>query len=90
MESSFIGIMGALIGTAIAYLFSYGVNLILPLLIEQFFHEKPPENFYFSYIPVSLPLICISICFGVTLISGLRPAVRATQVDVLKALRRDI
>ncbi|UZJ79964.1 ABC transporter permease [Fictibacillus sp. KU28468] len=90
MESSFIGLLGAFFGTLIAYLFSYGVNMFLPVLIQQFFHEKPPENFYFSYIPVTLPLICIAICFGVTLISGLRPAVRATQVDVLKALRRDI
>ncbi|WP_409291516.1 ABC transporter permease [Peribacillus sp. SCS-37] len=90
LESSYIGIWGALIGTAAAFLVSLAVNAGIPLIIRQFFNEEPPEGLMFSYIPLSLPLICVIICCAVTVISGHRPAKRATNVDVLSALRREI
>jgi acetoin utilization transport system permease protein len=90
LESSYIGLIGALIGTVVSYIISYTVNFALPLIIKNAFGENAPSNFTFSDIPVSLPLICIVICYGVTIISGLRPAQRATRVDVLKAMRREV
>lgn len=90
LESSYIGLIGALIGTLVSYAISIGVNLALPLVLEQFFEESIPEGFMFSYIPWSLPVICFVICYMVTILSGIRPAKRATQVDVLRAMRREV
>lgn len=90
LESSYIGIIGAVIGTAVAYLISFAVNLAIPLIIESIFNESLPEGFKFSVIPLSLIVISITICLLVTIISGARPAKRATQIDVLKAMRRDL
>lgn len=90
LESSYIGIIGAAIGTAVAYLISFAVNFGLPLIIKQAFGETPPEGLTFSSIPWSLPVISFVICYIVTILSGMRPAKRATQVDVLSALRREV
>jgi acetoin utilization transport system permease protein len=90
LESSYIGLMGAIIGTIVSYAISYTVNFALPLIIEQVFDEKLPEDLMFSSIPISLPIICVTICYLVTILSGLRPAKRATKVDVLKAMRREV
>ncbi|EIT87132.1 metabolite permease [Fictibacillus macauensis ZFHKF-1] len=90
LESVIIGGLGAVLGTIISYLFSFAANALLPVIISTFFQTKVPDDFYFSYIPLSLPLISFAICFGVTLLSGMRPARRATKIDVLRALRRDV
>jgi acetoin utilization transport system permease protein len=90
LESSCIGLIGALIGTIVSYGISYAVNFVIPLIIKQAFGEETPPDLIFSDIPLSLPIICVAICYGVTILSGLRPAQRATKVDVLKAMRREI
>lgn len=90
LESTYIGMIGALIGTAISYLISFAVNLGIPLILEAVFDDQLPEGLKFSSIPWSLVAIAITICLVVTIISGSRPAKKATQIDVLKAMRRDI
>jgi acetoin utilization transport system permease protein len=90
LESSYIGLIGAFIGTIVSYCLSYAVNFVIPLIIKQAFGEETPPELIFSDIPLSLPIICIVICYGVTILSGLRPAQRATKVDVLKAMRREV
>ncbi|RKQ33215.1 ABC transporter permease [Oceanobacillus halophilus] len=90
LESSYIGIIGALIGVAVAYATSALVNIGLPLILETAFDESLPEGLQFSSIPVSLILISVGICLLVTILSGLRPAKKATEIDVLKAMRREI
>ncbi|GAB3046255.1 ABC transporter permease [Virgibacillus ainsalahensis] len=90
LESSFIGIIGAVIGTAVAYIVSFFVNLGLPFIIETAFGEELPEGLQFSAIPGTLILIAVGICLAVTILSGIRPAKRATQIDVLKAMRREV
>ncbi|SHG54323.1 acetoin utilization transport system permease protein [Ornithinibacillus halophilus] len=90
MESSYIGLLGAIIGTVVAYLISYLVNLGLPIIIESVFEEELPEGLLFSYIPVSLVVISVGICLLVTILSGMRPAKKATQIDVLQAMRREM
>jgi acetoin utilization transport system permease protein len=90
LESSYIGLIGALVGTVVSYGISYAVNFLIPLIIKQAFGEETPPDLIFSDIPLSLPIICVAICYGVTILSGLRPAQRATKVDVLKAMRREI
>ncbi|MBM7542917.1 ABC transporter permease [Amphibacillus cookii] len=90
LESSYIGLLGALIGTAVAYLISFAVNLGLPLILEAVFEEELPEGFQFSSIPLRLLFVAVAICLIVTIISGSRPAKKATQIDVLQAMKREI
>ncbi|SHN31785.1 ABC transporter permease [Gracilibacillus kekensis] len=90
LESSYIGLIGAVIGTAVAYIISILLNITLPIIIESALEEQLPEGFQFSSIPLSLILISVTICLLVTIVSGLKPAKRATQIDVLKAMRREI
>ncbi|WEK54888.1 MAG: FtsX-like permease family protein [Candidatus Cohnella colombiensis] len=90
LESSIIGILGAIIGTIVSYMISFLVNIGLPIIIENFMNEKIPNDFKFSLIPPYLALLACVISLGVALLSGSRPAKRATRIDVLSALRRDI
>ena len=90
MESGYIGLMGALVGVAVAYLVSIGINMILPLVIQQVFGQTLDEVIQLSYIPPYLALICVALSIGVAMLSGLKPAKKATKIDVLSALRRDV
>ena len=90
MESFGIGLFGALIGLAVAYGLSAVINAAVPPIIESVLDGKAPEGFTFTFIPLSLSLISIGISLGVAVLSGMRPAARATRIDVLSALRRDI
>jgi len=90
LESAMIGLLGAAIGTAVAYLVSMAVNAGLPLIIEGFMDEKVPDDFRFSFIPAYLAVLSSVISLAVALLSGSRPARRATRIDVLRALRRDL
>jgi acetoin utilization transport system permease protein len=90
IESSYIGILGAVIGTIVSYVISQLVNMVIPVIIQEFMNSTAPEGMQFSYIPVSFTVLCVTISIAVAILSGMRPAIRATRVDVLKALRRDI
>ncbi|RXZ84142.1 FtsX-like permease family protein [Paenibacillaceae bacterium] len=90
LESSLIGLLGALIGTIIAYVLSIVVNAVLPPMIQMFMEQQVPVGFKFSHIPLSLTAIACVISLGVAILSGARPARRATRVEVLRALRRDV
>ncbi|REK71816.1 ABC transporter permease [Paenibacillus paeoniae] len=90
LESAWIGIMGAIIGTVVSYGISFAVNAGLPILIQTFMEEEVPAGFLFSVIPPYLTLLACTIALGVAMLSGYRPALRATRIDVLRALRRDV
>ena len=90
MESAYIGIIGAFIGTVAAYVISFSVNLAVPFVLEGFFGEEIHREIKLSYIPWTLTLISVGISTIVAILSGLKPASKATKIDVLKALRRDI
>jgi acetoin utilization transport system permease protein len=89
IESTYIGAMGTLIGVIAAYLISLGVNFAVPMIINGQI-DGDSSSFTFSQIPPSLLLIAALISIGVAILSGMKPARRATEIDVLKALRRDI
>lgn len=90
LESALIGVAGAAAGTLVAYALSMAVNWVLPVLIATFMEQTVPEDFRFSLIPAYLTALSCAISLGVALLSGARPAARATRVDVLRALRRDV
>lgn len=91
MESAYIGIMGALIGVAISYAISFAANMLLPIILSAALgSENSSIDFVFSYIPFSLVVIASAISIGVAMISGFRPAAKATNINVLSALRREM
>ncbi|WP_340083966.1 FtsX-like permease family protein [Siminovitchia sp. FSL H7-0308] len=90
LESSYIGFLGAVIGSVVAYGISSLVNFSFPLVFEHVFDETFPEGLLFSYIPWTLTISSMAICFIVTIFSGWRPAQRATKIDVLRAIRREV
>ncbi|MHA7965167.1 ABC transporter permease [Paenibacillus sp. CAU 1782] len=90
LESAMIGIIGAVFGTIVAYGISVAVNAGLPVLVTIGMGETLPEGFQFSIIPAYLALLSCFISLAVAMLSGYRPAKRATAIDVLSALRRDI
>ncbi|MFN7250129.1 MAG: ABC transporter permease [Anaerobacillus sp.] len=90
MECAFIGIVGSVIGVIISYVISFAANFIIPMILEAVTDTNGPIEFTFSHIPLSLVLIAASISIGVAILSGLRPAVKATNINVLSALRREM
>ncbi|WP_273128867.1 ABC transporter permease [Bacillus weihaiensis] len=91
MESAYIGVIGAFIGVVISYGISYAANFAIPIILESASGGDTADvDFVFSYIPLSLVVIAAIISIGVAIISGLRPAMKATNVNVLSALRREL
>ncbi|MBO1513167.1 ABC transporter permease [Metabacillus bambusae] len=90
MESAYIGIVGSFIGVVISYAISFAANMLLPIILSSVMGGEAEMDFTFSYIPLSLVLISAGISIGVAMISGLRPAVKATNINVLSALRREL
>ncbi|MCM3758883.1 FtsX-like permease family protein [Sporosarcina aquimarina] len=92
LESAWIGIIGTVIAVLLSYAISILANYILPLIVgaalgEEDFNEL---NVTFSIIPWQLVVIASAISIGVAMISGWRPARKATQIDVIDALRREL
>lgn len=92
LESAWIGIIGTVIAVILSYAISILANYILPLIVgaalgEEDFNEL---NVTFSIIPWQLVVIASAISISVAMISGWRPARKATQIDVIDALRREL
>ncbi len=88
MESASIGIIGSIFGVLIAYIVSIGANALIPMILEAT-TESQGFDITFSYIPIQLVLIATAISIAVAMISGFRPAAKATRINVLNALRRE-
>lgn len=92
MESAAIG----LIGTALAVVISYGIsilsNWLIPIIVMSSLGEEQPQDFtlVISTIPWQLVVIASAISIGVAMISGWRPARKATQIDIIQALRQEM
>ena len=92
LESAWIGIMGAIIAVILSYAISILANYVLPIIVgaalgEEGFGEL---NVTFSIIPWQLVVIASAISISVAVVSGWRPARKATQIDVIDALRREL
>ncbi|MDM5230679.1 ABC transporter permease [Lysinibacillus pakistanensis] len=92
MESMFIGIVGTVIAVAISYAISFVANAVLPLILKAATGEDGFSNndITFSLIPWQLVVIAAAISIGVAMISGYRPARKATKIDVIQALRQEL
>lgn len=92
MESAWIGVVGTLLAIALSYAVSAIANLVLPMIVGAALKE---ENFTdlqvtFSLIHWQLIVIASVLGIGVAMLSGWRPARKATKINVLQALRQEI
>lgn len=92
LESAWIGIIGTIIAVILSYAISILANYILPLVVGAALGEEDfgELNVTFSIIPWQLVIIASAISIGVAMVSGWRPARKATQIDVIDALRREL
>lgn len=92
MESAAIGIIGTVLAVAISYAISLLSNWLIPMIVMSSLGEDRPDDFtlVISTIPWQLVLIASVISIGVAMVSGWRPARKATQIDVIQALRQEM
>ena len=92
MESAWIGIVGTLFAVVISYGISIVSNYVLPIIVTAALGEEDfgDMTVTFSVIPWQLVVIASTISIGVAMISGWRPARKATKIDVINALRQEL
>jgi len=92
MESAAIGIIGTVLAVAISYAISLLSNWLIPMIVMNSLGEDRPDDFnlVISTIPWQLVVIASVISIGVAMVSGWRPARKATQTDVIQALRQEM
>ncbi|MFD1032239.1 ABC transporter permease [Metaplanococcus flavidus] len=92
MESAAIGIIGTVLAVAIAYGISVLANWLIPIIILSSLGEEDMGeiSIVISTIPWQLVVIASAISIGVAMVSGWRPARKATQIDVIQALRQEM
>lgn len=92
MESALIGVMGTVIAVILSYVISFAVNLVLPIILKMATGEEEfmAKDMIFSSIPWQLVVVASIISIGVAMISGWRPARKATKIDVIQALRQEL
>lgn len=92
MESAAIGLIGTVLAVAISYGISMLSNWLIPIIVMSSLGEDRPDDFtlVISTIPWQLVLIASAISIGVAMVSGWRPARKATQIDIIQALRQEM
>lgn len=92
MESAAIGVIGTAIAVVLSYAISLLANWLVPIIIKNSLGEQDSEGFdmVISLIPWQLVVIASIISIGVAMVSGWRPARKATQIDVIQALRQEL
>lgn len=92
MESAWIGIVGTVLALIISYAVSFIANWLLPLIVGAALGEDDfaGMNVTFSIIPWQLVVIASLISLTVAIVSGWRPARKATKIDVIDALRQEL
>lgn len=92
MESAVIGLIGVGLAVMISYGISYLANVLMPFVVEFAFGDDASglDGMVLSYIPIELTVVSIAISLGVAILSGVRPAKKATQIEVMQALRQEL
>ncbi|MGB2993674.1 MAG: ABC transporter permease, partial [Paenisporosarcina sp.] len=86
-----IGALGTIIAVTLSYGISYLANWIIPKILNIVAKEGLEDiSVTFSLIPWQLVAIASFISIGVAMISGWRPARKATKIDVIQALRQEL
>ncbi len=90
MESLFIGVIGTILALIISYAVSFAGNFISPIIMQEVVNDGQPIDFTFTFslIPPSLIIIASAISLTVAILSGWRPARKATKIEVVQALQQ--
>ncbi len=91
-EAGIIGLLGGGIGVIISYIASWGINkfgqpLFKALLSTNYMYNL--ENAKFSIIPWWLPVLAAGTAMIIGIISGFYPALRATKISAIEAMKTD-
>ena len=92
MESAAIGLIGTALAVAISYGISILANWLVPIIVLSSLGEEDAGgiSIVISTIPWQLVVIASAISIGVAMVSGWRPARKATQIDIIQALRQEM
>ncbi len=92
LEAAIIGLFGGIIGIALGYISSWGINkfgapVFGALMSGNYMYDM--ANTKFSIIPIYLPIAALGISIAVGLVSGYFPARRATKISAIEAMKTE-
>lgn len=86
-EAGMIGLIGGMIGIALSYLASVFINKYGSALLGGLFDSGSGEAMALSYIPIWLPFAGAAFAMLIGILSGFFPAVRATKISAIEAMK---
>lgn len=90
-EAGMLGLLGGIIGIGISYLLSWAINTYGGPLFETIMESTmfSADAGSFSIIPIWLPFASAGISILVGVVSGFFPALRATRISAIEAMKTD-
>jgi|SRR5579884_2661972 len=88
-EASFIGLLGALVGLALGWLLTQVINAIVLSYLAGSLGAAPGPPRAVLHTPGWVPAAVIVMAWLVAVAAGLYPALRASRLDIARALRAD-
>jgi putative ABC transport system permease protein len=88
-EASFIGILGALVGLALGWLATQVINLLVLTYLAGSLGAAPGAPRAVLHTPGWVPLAVILLAWLVAMVAGLYPALRASHLNIARALRAE-
>lgn len=88
IEASLIGLLGGIFGVGLSLLGSFAINRFIPQS-GMFGGGMEGEAIRISIIPIWLILLALIFSMAIGVLSGYYPAVRATRLSALEAMRNE-
>ena len=90
LEAGMIGLFGGIIGVGLSYGISAGLNSAFGSMAGEMGGPGAGSSEAFvSIIPISLALAALGICFLIGVVTGYYPAVRATKLSAIEAIKTE-
>ncbi len=89
LEAGMIGFFGGLIGVVLSFGISKGMNAAYRSFAENSGMASSGGEAYISIIKPELALAALVICFLIGIITGYYPAVRATKLSAIEAIKTE-
>lgn len=89
LEAGLIGFIGGVIGVGLSYIVSWAFNKFGADIFSSLIDGSVAEGTGVSYIPLWLPFFSAGFGILVGLISGFIPAVRATRISAIEAMKNE-
>ena len=86
-EAGMIGLIGGIVGIGLSYLASSFINKYGASLLSGFLGVGGGDTGALSYIPMWLPIAGAAFAMMVGVLSGFFPAVRATKISAIEAMK---